>query len=139
MDRCHRWGIRILRFFAVAVARFKVLAAGAVVVGALLVVYFVDPSRSPLFLPCPVHRATGLYCPGCGSTRALHNLLHGDLSGAMAKNPLMVVSIPLIVLLYLRPRWAYNRAVPWIAFAIIVVYGVLRNLGTYPFTLLAPH
>jgi hypothetical protein len=32
-----------------------------------------------LLLPCPVHFFTGLYCPGCGGTRALRFLLHGDI------------------------------------------------------------
>jgi len=41
------------------------------------------------FMPeCVWHDWTGWPCPGCGSTRAMLNLLRGDLSGALAFNPL---------------------------------------------------
>ncbi|MBQ2106068.1 MAG: DUF2752 domain-containing protein, partial [Lachnospiraceae bacterium] len=29
-------------------------------------------------MPCVVQELTGLYCPGCGGTRALKALLKGD-------------------------------------------------------------
>jgi hypothetical protein len=120
-------------------ARGRVLAVVALLGVALLSLYLIDPSQSSLLPPCPVHLATGLYCPGCGSTRAVHCLLHGDLPGALAKNALMVVSIPSIMLLCLRPKWAYLRPVPWIVLAVIVAYTMLRNLTIFPFVLLAPH
>jgi hypothetical protein len=37
---------------------------------------------------CPVRRATGRPCPGCGGTRSLVRLVHGDLRGAAAAHPL---------------------------------------------------
>ena len=37
---------------------------------------------------CPVRRATGRPCPGCGGTRSLVHLLHGDLRGSSAAHPL---------------------------------------------------
>ena len=37
---------------------------------------------------CPVRRATGRPCPGCGATRSLVRLVHGDLRGAAAAHPL---------------------------------------------------
>ena len=37
---------------------------------------------------CPVRRATGRPCPGCGGTRSLVRLLHGDLRGSAAAHPL---------------------------------------------------
>jgi len=128
-----------LRVSAPTATAGKALAGGVLLAGVLVVLYFVDPARCRLFPPCPVHRATGFYCPGCGSTRAVHCLLHGDLPKALSKNPLMVLSIPLLGLLSLRPSWAYSRAAPWIALAILLGYAVLRNVNAYPFTLLAPH
>lgn len=128
-----------MRVSAPTVTAGKALAGGVLLAGVLVVLYLVDPSRCRLFPPCPVHRTTGFYCPGCGSMRGIHHLLHGDLRGALSKNPLMVVSIPLLGLLYLRPSWAYSRATPWIALAVLLGYAVLRNVNAYPFTLLAPH
>ena len=37
---------------------------------------------------CPVRRATGRPCPGCGGTRSLVRLVHGDLRGAAVAHPL---------------------------------------------------
>lgn len=37
---------------------------------------------------CPVRRATGRPCPGCGGTRSLVHLVHGDLRSAVAAHPL---------------------------------------------------
>ena len=120
-------------------ARRRVLVGVILLLGVLLPLYLIDPTCSSVFPPCPFHRATGLYCPGCGSTRALHNLLHGDLSGALSKNPLMVVAIPFVVLLYMRPAWGRGKMVPWIVLAVLVGYAVLRNVSAFPFVLLAPH
>jgi uncharacterized protein DUF2752 len=105
-------------------------------------------AANSLLPPCPFHALTGLYCPGCGSTRALYSLLHGDLPRALAMNPLLVVALPCVALMALyaagwRPRAlvpllrALERPVPW--FVVLVGYGVLRNLPFSPFTLLAPH
>ena len=74
--------------------RYATLAAvTALGAGAFGVLRRIDPNvaGNPL-PPCPLRALTGLYCPGCGSTRTLHALLHGDLATAMAMNPLLVVS-----------------------------------------------
>src|SRR5579872_6995396 len=53
-----------------------------------------DPATSGVFPPCPVRYLTGWYCPGCGSLRALHALLHGNLRQAWAMNPLTLIVLP---------------------------------------------
>jgi hypothetical protein len=46
---------------------------------------------------CPFKRVTGLPCPGCGATRAAVSLLQGDLSGAVAWNPLAMAALGVFV------------------------------------------
>jgi hypothetical protein len=111
---------------------------GAVAFAILCVLYALNPSVSRLFPPCPLHSLTGLYCPGCGSLRATHLLLHGNFTGAFDMNPLMVLSLPILGLLVLRPRLAYLRWMPWAAFTVLIAYGIARNIPMWPFTLLAP-
>jgi hypothetical protein len=127
----------------VLAAMFLLGAAGII----LLRVF--DPATSGVFPPCPVRYLTGLYCPGCGSLRAMHALLHGELGLAWAMNPLMIVTLPFVTygllsaaLFELRGRGLPQVMLParWIrAFCVVVIlYGVARNLPLYPFDLLAP-
>lgn len=44
---------------------------------------------------CPVHRLTGLPCPGCGLSRALAAASQGDLGAAFGLNPFVVFVWPL--------------------------------------------
>src|SRR5881227_1045193 len=55
-----------------------------------------DPATSGVFPPCPLHYLTGFYCPGCGSLRTVHQLLHGHLYAAWAMNPLSVILFPFV-------------------------------------------
>jgi hypothetical protein len=113
-----------------------ILAGLAVAAAGLL--YFYDPAGTSLFPPCPFHLLTGFYCPGCGSTRAIHQLLHGSLTRAFEMNPLMVLSLPILALLFFRRKWVNSPSAAWCAFAVLLSFGVLRNLNLWPFFLLAP-
>ena len=108
-----------------------------------------DPATSGLFPPCPIHSLTGLYCPGCGSLRAVHQLLHGNLRAAWAMNPLSVMLFPFLAYglaseaaFYWRGRPLPQFTLPaiWIRAlcAAILLFGIARNLPFHPFDLLAP-
>lgn len=58
--------------------------APAVGVGILLLADPVDDGPTI----CPFALATGIACPGCGMTRALVRLFHGDMAGAVEYHPL---------------------------------------------------
>ncbi|WP_405013128.1 DUF2752 domain-containing protein [Kitasatospora sp. NBC_01539] len=61
-----------------------------------------DPHLPGQFLPfCPVHRLTGLQCPGCGGTRMAYDLLHGDLAAAWHDNAALLLVLPLVAAWYL--------------------------------------
>ena len=118
------------------------------VAGIILLRVF-DPATSGVFPPCPVRYLTGLYCPGCGSLRALHALLHGDLRRALVMNPLMVVTLPFVTyglvsaaLVELRGKGLPQVMLPasWIRAlcAAIILFAIARNLPFHPFNLLAP-
>jgi len=122
------------------------LAAFAV---ALVMLRVFDPATSGIFPPCPLRYLTGWYCPGCGSLRAIHQLLHGNLRAAWAMNPLTVILLPFLMyglssfaLFEIRGeglpqpflRGAWIRALC----AAIILFGIARNLPLHPFDLLAP-
>ena len=112
---------------------------GLAVASVLLALYAVfDPSEAVWMPKCPFHLLTGLDCPGCGSQRALHALLHGDLSGALTHNALMLVMLPLIGLIALaevnRRRWPrlfrLTSGAPFIysILGAVVAWAIIRNL-----------
>ena len=40
--------------------------------------------------PCLFHEMTGLYCPGCGGTRAFHLLIQGKVGASLYYHPLVL-------------------------------------------------
>lgn len=129
----------------------RLTAAGIVVVTACVaaVLYLGDPLRPGLFPACPLYAMTGIYCPGCGSTRALHELLHGQLLSALGLNLMTVTALPFVlysgvsyITYAVRGRRLPSVHLParyiWTLGCAILAFGVLRNIPHYPFSLLAP-
>ena len=122
------------------------LAVVCIVAGGL---YFLSPYDSGVYAPCPFYALTDLYCPGCGTLRGLHELLHGRIGSAMGLNPLMVLLLPFIAYSFIKNVAAGMRGRPqrkifipsgfiWALLGIVLLFWILRNLPYYPFTLLAP-
>ncbi|MBL4663560.1 MAG: DUF2752 domain-containing protein [Flavobacteriaceae bacterium] len=123
-------------------------AIGVICVAVLL--YLFNPAEHSYFIPCPFHYVTGYHCPGCGSQRAVHQLLHGNLIGAFRLNPLMVITLPLLI--YALGQKGYNfifdtqhrvglfysKFFIYGYFGIALLFWVLRNIPHDPFTWLAP-
>lgn len=119
-------------------------------IGGLIFLQY-PPDKFSFYPQCHLHQLTGLLCPGCGSTRCLNALLQGQFTEAARKNALAFVLLPLIGAYALvwgwswvagRPvRW-HRHITPWLGaclVATLIVFGILRNLPWYPFTLLTPH
>lgn len=98
-----------------------------------------DPAAAAGFFPrCQLYAVTGLFCPGCGASRAVHALLRGNLALALAYNPLLVAAAPLLAgwgaLLAVCAVAGWRLALPlraWVAGAALIVllaFGVARNL-----------
>lgn len=106
--------------------------------------YVFDPASSTLYVPCPFHALTGLQCPGCGSLRAIHHLMHGHVATAFMLNPLMIVVSPFLGYSFLSYLMATSRRrllppifVPavgiWIFLGVVLFFWVIRNTPVYPF------
>lgn len=53
--------------------------------------------RVLLHAPCVFHLLTGLYCPGCGGTRAVRYLLKGQLGSSVQYHPLILYMAVIIL------------------------------------------
>ena len=123
-------------------------AAGAAALGLCAAAAVLDPSRRQT-PPCPFHALTGLWCPVCGSTRALHTLVHGHLGAAFGRNPLLVVVLPLLAWAWLAwtldvlggPRLVRIPARRWVLVAFVTTaaaFWVARNLPFPALRVLGP-
>ena len=134
--------------------RGGILAVAAVLLAAGLYAVAAYPPTDDSFYPkCNLHRFTGLHCPGCGMTRSLHSLLNGRVLQAAAYNLPGLLALPFIVRIVALRSWGWLRNRPpagtpltrrrvvlsWVIAGAYILYGVLRNLPAWPFTLLAPH
>ena len=106
--------------------------------------FIFEPGKTGFFPACPFRMLTGLTCPGCGSTRGLHRLVHGDVVGAFEFNPLMVLVLPFLLYSLVRYTTAALRGRPlqrhyvkpnyiWILVGLIMSFWIFRNTRFYPF------
>ena len=93
-----------------------------------VILYRFDPTTAGFYPPCLFHALTGLQCPGCGTTRALHHLLHGDVAGAFRLNAMLFVVVPFAAAATLFRRLATHPVTGWAAAVVTVVWWVLRNV-----------
>ena len=105
--------------------------------------YFFDPAKADAFLPCPFRLATGWSCPGCGTQRAVHLFLHGEIFAGLRSNPLSVILIPVVGVLFarhfadsaFRSRQTNNRTNTSFIVGMLVVlaaYWIARNMPWWP-------
>jgi len=111
----------------------------AVLFGLFLLWKF-DPVTAGFFPPCIFNKATDLYCPGCGATRACDALVEGKINQAFGYNPLFIVCFPFALFFLARSVWLgvvknEQLEVPQrlskylLALAIVTIaFGVVRNL-----------
>ena len=100
--------------------------------------YAIDPATSTVFPRCTFLTLTGYKCPGCGSQRAIHALLNGDIKGALGYNAMLIVAIPWIALCLFaegqrtrRPRLYERLNAPlliWLFLVAVLSWWLLRNI-----------
>ena len=117
--------------------------------GMLALYVFWNPSNTNIFPKCPVYATTGILCPGCGSQRAAHQILNGNIIEGIRHNYLIVL---LALILFYQgfiyvmnkmigkniPNLLHNSKVTFSILIIVILFWVLRNINVFPFTELAP-
>ena len=113
--------------------------------GAIYLFIF-EPGKTGVFPLCLFRALTGFACPGCGSTRGMHALVHGDLVSAFKFNPLLIIALPFLIWAFLRFTNAAirNRPLPgnrlnakyiWLIFGVVLFFWIFRNTPFYPYPL----
>lgn len=122
---------------------------GWCVAGALAVLYFaveyLGAKPWKWLPPCLFHQITGYYCPGCGITRAIIALLHGDFAASFWYHPVVLYGVVVggwfllsqtvekisrhRIRIGMQPREIYL----WIALAVILLQTVIKNVALLVF------
>ena len=134
------------RAFRAVIGVFSLVSIAAV----LIVLYFVNPNEGHGLIPCPLHAFTGLYCPGCGTARAVHSLLHLQVFRAFRFNPASMILLPFIAFYVVFGIFDFmktgsnrlNRILPQkpliVILVLLMIFGIFRNVPIEPFNWLAP-
>jgi hypothetical protein len=106
----------------------------------------VDPNQPGHYPLCPTRALFGVDCPGCGLMRGTHDLVTGNVSGALDHNVLIAVLVPLAIVLWIRlflrswrgrsPEVTYaqfRRRNRWMLVSLVAMlaFGVIRNFVPY--------
>lgn len=124
--------------------RTTVVVIWSLLIAGAAYLFIFDPGKSGFFPLCPFRFLTGLTCPGCGGTRALHQLLHGNFETAFTLNPLLLIAIPFLLFFLIRYSVIAMRggvprpiALPirftYALLVIILSFWIFRNTPFYPF------
>ncbi|MDE6480138.1 MAG: DUF2752 domain-containing protein [Muribaculaceae bacterium] len=117
---------------------FGAIVVAVAIIAFAIAYYFFDPVEVKWMPKCIWKVATGTDCPGCGSQRMAHALMHGDFRSAWHANAYALCMIPVIIFL-LWLEFAKNRcpklyaivhrpAVITSLLATVILWWVFRNL-----------
>jgi hypothetical protein len=114
--------------------RLLIVSAAVIVAAGAWVLFTFPPASTPYYPKCAFRSLTGLDCPGCGITRALHHLLHGRVKEAFLLNPMLfaiAAAVACAVPSLARGERPGFLSKPWFGWgSLIVVCGwwVVRNV-----------
>jgi hypothetical protein len=113
--------------------------AAAVVAGAALL-YRYSPQEYWFYPRCPFYALTHHYCPGCGATRAVAELLHGHIAAALHFNAAVTLLMPVLLWYFGRMYWTAVREnhIEWpqvpewssrATLALVLIFAVVRDIA----------
>lgn len=122
-------------------ALFYVGWALVAIIGCIWIFYRLFPIPfHKLLLPCVVQSTFGIYCPGCGGTRAVSAFLHGNFLASFICHPLVLYTaivggwflISQTIERASKHRFKvglkYKDSYIWTALVIVVLNFIIKNL-----------
>lgn len=119
-----------------AIVKLRIVACASLAGAAIL--YWFPPEHYHFYPQCPIFQYLHVYCPGCGTTRALAALLHARIAEALHYNALVVLLVPVLLAYFGVAYWKAQRdevftwpRVPAMGLTALLVmsaaFGVIRN------------
>ena len=114
--------------------KLKLILSVCVAAAGAWILYTFPPGAGSFYPRCVFHAVTGLLCPGCGTTRALHQLLHGHFAAAFRLNPFLfavmlgsVYASPSL-LRGETPALFLQRWFGWTSLVVVMAWWIGRNV-----------
>jgi hypothetical protein len=101
--------------------------------------YYLFNQLTGIGIPCPLHKITGLLCPGCGISRMCIALIQFDIKSAFYYNAAILCLIPIFALLIISYYYNYikydvrqfkrwQNALLLVCIITVAAFGILRNI-----------
>lgn len=135
--------LNLYKFFDTKIKRFIIVLLIIISIICISFLYMKIYNTYHIGIPCVFHEITGLYCPGCGITRAIFSLLKLDFSSAVHNNFLIIIVGPFLLYYWsvVLSRWILFKKstliLPnWLCYLIliiVIIFGILRNFSFFDF------
>jgi hypothetical protein len=117
---------------------FAIVVLGATVVMGGAMIFLFNPATHGFYPVCLFHELTGLNCPGCGMTRSLYALLHGNVRLALKDNALFLLTLVALavwggrfgvrIIRHQPATFNLSSKMLWLLIVVAFVFAVIRNL-----------
>ena len=118
---------------------YKLILFIIMIISACSLLYFFNPGTTLWAPKCSFYLLTGLECPTCGSQRAVHTIMNGEIIKGFAYNPFIIIAIPyavaLISISLVKTRTTRKikkiilcRRAIYIYMAIYIAWWIIRNI-----------
>lgn len=124
--------------------RYKIQIVLLILIMLIVFFSFYNPYKQTFFPKCSFYVYTGYQCPGCGSQRAIYNIVHFRFLEAIKENLALFLFIPFFVIAFavdfiqLKTKLllkVYNKLFSvmgiWIVFFLMIFYWIVRNFEFY--------
>lgn len=125
---------------------------GIIALSAVSIAFLINfpPDQFDFYPKCVLFQWTGILCPGCGGTRAAHELVHLRFFAALRMNAMVVLLLPFLIAVLVWQNLIVGRCSPnagllakpkvlWATLFLVVGFTIIRNIPVPPFSYLAPH
>lgn len=97
------------------------------------------------YIPCILHQVTGLYCPGCGGTRAVETLLEGKFFISFLYHPVVLYAAAVYIWFMIshtieklsgrryKVGMHYRHLYIYLAFAVIIINTAVKDIALTAF------